>query len=204
MNILGKIASGIALVSLITSQANAQSSDDSIPTTLKNGFYISLGEVTLDEKIAFQEGVEDSAFYFRLAWEGQSDKLVYGAGLSGYVYSDNEGFNQLVEDLGGDVSSEDSSAVAINLFFEGGYSHTVNNALSFEAIGGFEPTISSERSIGNCTDCYSEDIDIGGGLYFSPRVRFGGENTFSFLLAYHQYLTGEVENGLTASFSWRF
>ncbi len=199
---LGTLISTAALAALIPLHANAQSATAPTPNT--NGFYVSLGQVSLDEDKAFEEGVEDSAFYFRLAWEGQNDHFVYGAGLSGYVYSDNEGFEQLVEDFGGDVSSEDSSAVAINLFFEGGYNHSFNEAISVELMGGFEPTISSERSIGNCTDCYSEDIDIGGGLYFSPRVRFGGANTFSFLLAYHQYLTGEVESGLTASFSWRF
>ncbi len=204
MKFSGLLTQLIVFTSFIASQAHAEPTNDTTLQTFSNGFNVAVGQVSLDEETSLREGVEDSAFYMRFGWEGQSNKFVYGAGMSAYVYSDNEGFEQLVEEYDGDISRADSSAVAINLFFEGGYSHAVNEAVSFEGIAGFEPTISSERSIGNCTNCYEEDIDIGGGLYISPRVRFGGENTFSFLLAYHQYLTGDVDNGLTANFSWRF
>lgn len=172
---------------------------------ISNGFFVSAGQVSFDSKTAQEEGVSDSATYWRLGWEGQRDAFVYGAGLSGYMYSDKEDFEQDIESrYGGDRDTADSSAIAINLFAEGGYSHAFNENVALEILGGLEQVLSSERSIGNCSNCYEEDIDINGGLYIAPRIRFSTGDMFSFLLEYHSYFGGDVENVFAATFSWQF
>lgn len=191
-----------ALVS--TGMASKALGDEAPPPTTANGWYLSIGEVSFDEAVALREGVEDTAVLVRAAWEGQTNAFVYGAGLSMFFYDDKQSFEQYVEGGGGGVRSADSSASAYNLFLEGGYSHTLNPRVNLEVLGGVELTLSSERSIGYCSNCYEEDIDIESGPYVMPRVRFSTAGSFSFFLAYQQYLSGDVENAVSANFSWRY
>lgn len=170
-----------------------------------NAFYFALGRIAIDDEVAFLEGIEDTATYFRLGWEGQSDAWLYGAGLSGYLYSDNEGFSVLVEEeFSGDVSTAGSDANAFNFYAEGGYSHDLSAFAFVDFIGGMEIVLISERSVSNCSNCPSQDIDVGSGLFVAPRLRLMAGNGFTFAISYTQYLTGDTENAFAANFGWTY
>ncbi len=199
MNI-GKLLFG---ATVFAASISATAETEQQPALSLNGFNFSIGRVSFDEEVATEEGVEDSATYWRLGWQRQSGQALFGAGISGYLYSDDEGFDQYVEDSSGDEFTADSSAVAINMYFEGGYSHNLNENISLEILGGLEQVLSSERSIPNCSNCREEDIDLNAGLYVTPRIRFSTDGSFSFSMAYHQYLNGDTENGFSVDFAWR-
>ncbi len=163
-------------------------------------WYLSLGQASIDTKIATQQGVKNSSTYIRLGWEGQNKKFVYGAGMSGFLYSDREKFSQTVrENIGGNVRSASSSADAFNLYGEAGYNHWFTNHINLGILGGYEWVLQSERGIANCTDCRSEDIDISSGLYLYPRLMFRTGKGFGLTLGYHHYLTGDVRNAISIS-----
>ncbi|MFL0811357.1 MAG: porin family protein [Agarilytica sp.] len=171
----------------------------------KHGFYFSLGEFDLSSKVAREEGVKDNATYFQFAWQAQDKTWLWGAGLSGLLYTDRRDFTQFVEDQSGDEFSADSEAQAVNIFGEGGYAYAPSKFVSLDMLVGLEVVLSSERSIANCTDCYSEDIDINSGLYISPRVRLlAGEHGFMVGLAYQRYLEADIEGGVMLTIGGRF
>ncbi len=182
----------------------AESKEPSKTQYRTNSWYVSLGEISFDSEVASQEGVKDTATYFRAAWEGQSNAILYAVGLSGYFYSDRQSFSQTVEDSSGSISTERSSAEAVNLYFEGGYSHSLSKNLSAEILGGYELVLQSERSISYCSNCSSSDIDIDGGLYTTPRIKFTADNGFTLALSYHVYLSGDVENAASISLGWSY
>lgn len=178
--------------------------DENAPSEIPmSGFYFSLGKANFDSQTAREEGIGDSATMLRLMWEGQKSQLVYGAGMGIYLYDDKAEFSQLVEDSFGDVDNAESSATGITAIGEIGYAKPLNAQVSMEAVGGVELMLSSDRSIGNCSNCYSEDIDIGGGLYVMPRIRFSSAGTFNFSLSYQHFLSGDIESTVAAHFSWR-
>lgn len=194
----------LGLAALTLSQTTLSQEPQKVPAKKSNGWYISLGEVSFNTKTADEEGVKDSATYLRFAWEGQSDSLVYGAGLSGYFYSDRREFSQRVEDSSGDESTESSSAEAINAFFEGGYSHALSDNFSVDLLGGYELVLQSERGISFCSDCDSSNIDIDAGLYTTPRIKFTADNGLMLAATYHHYFSGDVENAYSMTFGWTY
>ncbi len=193
----------LGLLAAFCSSAYAQDEETRV-VDKTNAFYLALGRIGIDEEVALQEGIEDTATYFRFGWEGQSDQVIYGAGLSGYLYSDNDGFSVLVEDYSGDVSSAGSDANAFNFYGEAGYSYDLSANAFFDIIGGMELVLISERGVSNCTDCPSEDIDVGSGLFVAPRFRLMANSGFTFAISYIQYLTGDTESALTANFGWTY
>ncbi len=167
--------------------------------------YISLGEVNFDSEIANLERVKDSATYLKLGYEGKNNQLIYGGGLSGFFYSDRNRFNQLTEDPFGDISRQSSSAEAFNLYFEGGYSYQFSHYWSFDMLFGHELVLSSERSISNCSNCFSEDIDIDSGLYFIPRIKLlPNDSNLIWSLSYQYYLSGDVENAAYLTLGYKY
>ncbi|WP_196137494.1 hypothetical protein [Aliikangiella sp. G2MR2-5] len=169
-----------------------------------NGWSVSLGHLNLEEKNAFAEGIKDTAFYLRGAWEGNKDQLVYGAGLTIAFLSDNDSFSVVVEDYFGDVSTASSDATAFGGFGEIGYSMPFeSNNASFDILGGVE-LLWAERGITNCSNCPSEDINLDGGLYFKPRFRFFTSSTMAVSIAYQHYLSADIENGISVDFSWHY
>ena len=69
--------------------------------------------------------------------------------------------------------------------------------------GGLSGIFFSERSISSCSNCYSEDIDIDGGLYGVLGVghKLG---YFDIGLQFHQYFTGDLDNGFRLKLSSSF
>ena len=54
----------------------------------------------------------------------------------------------------------------------------------------------SERSIGSCADCYSEDIDINGGPYIQAGLSTGSDRV-GVAFQYTQYF--DADNGIANS-----
>ncbi|VUD47791.1 hypothetical protein TDB9533_01098 [Thalassocella blandensis] len=169
----------------------------------ENGFVLSLGGVSFDRDVAAEEGVEDTALYMKFGWEGRYyNNVILGLGFAAFGYSDNDSFNQWTEDTWGDEEYTSSSAAALNYYGELGYGFELAPEVSLDLIVGMETVLSSERSINNCSDCYSEDIDIESGRYFSPRIRIKPWTHWSFAFSYRTYFNGHVENNahLSAGF----
>jgi hypothetical protein len=166
-----------------------------------------LDHMTFDDVKAWDQGIDKNAFALGFAAErytNTSDNTL-SLGMSFIFYNDNDEFAQYVEDYWGDVDYEESSANAMSVFAEYGprYRFGADNLSFFTVRGGISGLFLSERSIGNCSDCYSEDIDIDGGLY--GVLGIGRSGTFiDFSLQFQQYFTGDIDNVLRLKISGTF
>ncbi len=161
-----------------------------------------LGTLNIDSKIAEEQGVEDSAFIIGAAAERFSSDsiLTFLVGFDLISYEDNFSFSQ--ETNKGEKSSDASAAM---IYAEFGpklpFGKESNNY--FIAHVGLSGILSSERSIGYCTDCYSESIDIDGGAYGV----LGVSHSFSRVeigLQYQQYFSGDLDNSLRFNIATTF
>jgi outer membrane protein with beta-barrel domain len=50
------------------------------------------------------------------------------------------------------------------------------------------------RTIENCIDCFSEDLNVDGGLYVEPAVAFGKPDRLQFGAAFRLYLGGDAKS----------
>lgn len=177
--------------------AGTTQAEDTAPTSeVTTRWYGSLGRISLDEAVQ-NEGIDTSAMSWRIGGERQINRWLFGGGISGFLYSDNASFSQDVENGWGSDSTADSSATAINLYFEGGYAHPLNENVDLALLAGMELVMSSTRGIGNCTNCYEEDIDVSSGFYIQPRITYTFENNWFMGASYNLYQGGDVKNGLS-------
>jgi hypothetical protein len=183
---------------LLASVSHAQTNSNNIPYT---GWSFSghVDHVTFDEKAAFAAGIEDTATAFGFAGEYYSSESnnTLSLGMNFLLYRDNEAFAQYVEDYSGDVDYEESDASAFMLYGEFGpkFRFGANDSAFFTVRGGISGVLASERSIGYCSDCYSEDIDIDGGVYGVLGI---GQTLGSLELSlqFQQYLSGDFDNSI--------
>lgn len=166
------------------------------------GWFVSGGYLNFDGQVAEAEGIDDGAFYLNGGWEGRENSFSYAVGISGFIMSDNDKFSQRVEDAFGNESNASSSASGFGIFAELGYNFGFENGkTAFEVMAGAE-TIWADRSIANCSNCFSEDIELDSGFYIKPRFRFYNESGLIVSASYHQYLSGDIENGFSVNFAW--
>ncbi|WP_440902998.1 outer membrane beta-barrel protein [Catenovulum sp. SX2] len=167
--------------------------------------YFSVGSIGIDKTVAFFEGIGDSATSIRFGYEDQTGNFVWGVGVSGLLYDDEEKFSQQVENSwSGKQSSESSDADAFGVYGEIGYRHAFNETISATFMGGYDFTITSERGISNCSNCYSEDIDVSAGLYVAPRLDIQFNESFLMQLSYQNYLSGDLSSGLMVTFGYSY
>lgn len=161
-----------------------------------------VGTLNIDSEVAQAQGVEDSAFVIGAAAERFSSDsiLTFLIGFDFVGYDDKYSFSQ--ETNKGEKSSDASAAL---VYAEFGpklpFGKESNNY--FIAHIGLSGILSSERSIGYCTDCYSESIDIEGGAYGV----LGVSHSFSRVdigLQYQQYFSGDLDNSLRFNISTTF
>ncbi|WP_111978982.1 porin family protein [Algibacillus agarilyticus] len=183
----------------VFAQETPNASEISLVAHKSTGFHGSLGSVSLDAKAAYIGEVKDSATYWRLGWENHTDSFIWGTGLSGYLYSDKAGFTVRTEGAFGGESDSDSSATAFNGYIEGGYKYAVNDVFSVALLAGYELVLTSDRSVGYCSDCPSEDIDMDAGVYLQPRATFQFGNDWYASLDYNAYMSGDVESAVMLS-----
>ncbi|MDF2178279.1 hypothetical protein P2G88_08450 [Aliiglaciecola sp. CAU 1673] len=160
----------------------------------------------LDSDTAKQEGVDSSAYSLGFTADYYSNVWVTSLGLDILFYDDNASFRQQVEGTGwlnnGDRSTEnsDANAVVASIAFGHQWKFAEENSVAATLQGGYAHVFASERGISNCSNCYSEDIDIDGGMFIQATVEkdVGGWAIGAYV---QQFLTGD---GLNNSFGVRF
>lgn len=163
--------------------------------------------ITIDSQAAAEQFIEDSATAIGGAAEYYSSKTenTLVLGMNFLFYRDNAEFAQFIEDYWGDVDYTESDATAFMLFAEYGpkYRFGQDNMSFFTVRGGVSGMLYSERAISYCSDCYSEDIDIDGGLY---GVLGLGQTlgSLDISLQFQQYFTGDLDNSLRLKISGAF
>lgn len=163
--------------------------------------------VSIDSQAAAEQWIKDSATAIGGAAEYYSSKTENTLVLGGSVllYRDNAEFAQYVEDYWGDVDYNESDATAFMLFAEYGpkYRFGQDNMSFFTVRGGVSGIFASERGISNCRNCYSEDIEIDGGVYGVLGI---GQTLgrFDLGMQFQQYLSGDLDNTIRLKFSGAF
>lgn len=131
---------------------------------------ISVTQTNFDNNVGFY-GIEDSALGFSVDVDYIKSHWITTLSASYLAYDDNWEFNQEVVGKGfgnrGDRSNETSDASGVLLGAAIGRIHFFGEASDAAIYGqlGADFMVYSERSIGFCDDCYSEDIDVDGGVF---------------------------------------
>lgn len=194
----------VSTLILVGSSTQAQQSEAPYSAWSWSGH---LDHMTFDEEEAWNQGIADHATAIGFAAErftNTSDNTI-SLGMSFIFYNDDDEFAQYVEDYWGDEEYAESSANALSVFAEYGpkYQFGADKLSFFTVRGGISGMLFSERSISGCSDCYSEDIDINGGLYGVLGIgRSTGYLDWSF--QFQQYFTGDIDNILRLKISGAF
>lgn len=165
-------------------------------------FGASASIVNIDEDTARQQGVDDSAYAIGFTADYVQSSWVTTLGLDIVVYDDNEEFSQVVIGDGlfndGDVSVESSDANGVLLSVATGYRWTFGekNDVSATIQSGYGVMLASERTIENCSNCFSEDIDVDGGLFIKASLMKQNES-FDIGIFAQQFVGGD---GVTNAF----
>ncbi len=190
-------------VSLMAEEVTAPAG---VTTAGKWFFNGSVENVTFDEAVADEQYVDSSALQFNFDAEYFfTDTLSGVVGFGIISYDDNNSFSQETENVyGGDEQTSDSSANGIPFYFDLGYTHFWDSSLPtyFTARGGYATMLDSERSIDNCSDCYSEDIEIDAGAYAQVGVGVNLARFFTLGVYYKTYLSGDMEDAAGLRFSF--
>jgi hypothetical protein len=153
-----------------------------------------LGNLNIDSTVARDQYLGDSAVILGFGAERFTDtsEFTLTLGMDFIFYDDKGDFSQLTNQ---GRKSSDASAVLAFVEFGPKLHFGLDNANFFIAHGGFSGIFASERGIGNCSNCYSEDIDVEGGAY--GLIGIGHEfNSFELSLQFQQYFTGDLDNSL--------
>jgi len=163
--------------------------------------------VTIDSQAAAEQWIKDTATAIGGTAEYYSSKSENTLVLGGSVlfYRDNAEFAQYVEDYWGDVDYSESDATAFMVFAEYGpkYRFGQDNMSFFTVRGGVSGMLYSERAISSCSNCYSEDIDIDGGVYGVLGI---GQTlgSLDLSLQFQQYFSGDFDNTIRLKLSGAF
>lgn len=167
---------------------------------------VSVERVSMDEEVTASQWVEPDANAIMFEAEyylNQNWSTVVGLGY--LQYDDLNGFSQLTESIyGGDVDSSGSTASALPLVFDFGYTRFTDSNVPFYYTlrGGTTYLLASERSIENCTDCYSEDIEIDGGVFAQAGFGFNPARWLTIGLYYKSYFSGDIEDSIGIKFAF--
>ncbi|MCW8109969.1 hypothetical protein OPS25_15795 [Alteromonas ponticola] len=160
-------------------------------------FGANVSKVLLDSDAASQAGVESRALQTGFHLDYIVSNWVSTAGFTFITYDDNNAFLQTVIGEGPlnrrYIIVESSDANAILLQGATGYRWMLNKSynIDFIAQAGFSLPVISERSIGSCTRCYSEDIDLDGGAFVMGRLGHNGRSV-RFGLSIQQFISGDL------------
>jgi len=163
--------------------------------------------IRIDKEAAFAQGIKDTATAVGGAAEyySSNSESTLSLGVNVLFYRDNAAFGQYVEDYWSGVDYEESDANAFMLFAEYGpkYRFGQDNMTFVTIRGGISGILASERSISNCRNCYSEDIEIDGGVYGVIGI---GQTLGSLDLGlqFQQYFSGDLDNSLRLKLSGAF
>ncbi len=163
-----------------------------------------LEQVNIDNNKARSEGVDDTAYAIGFSADYIINQYLSASlGSSIIIYDDEESFTETVQVVGGiddgDIETADSSANAIQIYAGLGPQFFFGNKSNayFKAHAGLSNILQSERSIGNCSDCREEDIDIDSGAYIQASLGYQFKK-LNFSAQYTQY--ANEDKGLSNTF----
>ena len=169
----------------------------------------NIDHINIDPEVASRHDIQvgDTATAIGIAAEYFTDAsdMTYSLGLSYIMYNDNNEFYQYVFDTWNGNSYEQADTNAFMAFAEAGQKirFGVDRMNFFSARAGISGIFASSRSIPNCSDCYSENIDINSGLY--GVVGLGHSfDTVDVELQFQQYFSGDLNNSLRLKISSSF
>jgi hypothetical protein len=172
-------------------------------------FNAHVGTMSLDKDKANSQYSDSSAYVVGFNADYLTSNWITTGTVAFLVYDDYAEFSQVVEGQGwfnnGDSSVESSNASGVIFSIASGYQWTVGEEREFAARlqAGFSGLTASERGIENCSNCYSEDININGGLFLLGSIQ-RDVGRFSIGLFYQQYFSGDLNNSLGISISSGF
>lgn len=169
---------------------------------------INIESVAIDSQAAREAFIDSKAFAMNFEWEYfNTHNLVTSIGLGFIQYDDNAGFSQETENVwSGDRQNSSSDASAMPIYVEFGHksSHGAQDNFFLSAEAGFAIITGSERSIPNCSNCSSFDIDISGGLYGNFAAGVIASDVFSLGLHYKHYFSGDLKSAVGMDFIFHF
>lgn len=207
--LLAGIILGAGLASGVTNAATPGNQPGSVGSYGNWSWSGHVDHVTFDEEAAAKPTarIEDTATALGFAAEyyTNTSENTLSLGMNILFYRDNAAFGQYVEDYWGDVDYSESDASAIMLFAEYGPKYRFGqDNMSFVVVrGGASGIFASERSIANCSNCDSEEIDIDGGVYGVLGI---GQTlgSLDLSLQFQQYFSGDLDNALRLKLSGAF
>jgi len=167
---------------------------------------VAYEEVNINQQVADHELIDSSAQSITLDGEYFFDPHVSTAiGIGLLSYDDNNAFTQQTQSVwSNDVSNSSSTAQGVPMYLDVGYTQYSETSVPvyFTARGGFGVMLQSDRSIDNCSDCYSENIDVRDGAYALVGVGVNLFSSFNLGVYYRKYISGDLEDsvGLRLSF----
>lgn len=161
-----------------------------------------VGNLNIDSKVAEQQGIDDSAWVLGAAAEHYStnSSLTFLIGLDLIGYHDENPFPQNTTD---GWKESDASGAMVYAEFGSKIPFGKDELNYFIAHVGMSGIFSSERSISYCSNCYSESIDVNGGLYGVLGIGHSFNN-FDLGLQFQQYFSGDLDNSLRLNIATSF
>ncbi len=189
----------VCSASFAESQSNSEA-DQPIGEIQTSTWVAGLGFTKIEQNTVNSECVGSSSPEFHFNYTAQDGHFIYGGGMAIYLLDDNCKFSQDVIDGWGGRGRASSNASGLGLFGELGYSLPIEpRSVHFDLFSGFEH-IWAERSISNCTNCYSENIDIDGGIYLKPQFKFIRESGFTITIGAKLYPNSEIDHSIFINF----
>lgn len=196
----------LCLSSAYADEVDATQSDELIQLAKRWVVNVNVEKVTFDERKAAYEGVDSEANAILLEGEYFFDNHLSTVVGVGYLkYDDNYKFTQTTQSVyGGGTDDSGSTASAIPLIFDVGYTRFYGDSTPVYVTvrGGLNYLLASDRGIENCVDCYSEDIELDGGVFAQLGAGINLGRSFTLGLYYKNYMSGDMEDavGLKLSF----
>lgn len=197
-----------SLFSVLSAVSLAQ---DNVPISVNHGVYFGISAMGLDEVKAYQQGVDDVALLLDVGYQAAvGPYLAFRAGVYAAVIEDEDPFEEFVEsdyywfddNWSENYRWEESSIQAWGIVLEASGRFPINQVLSVGGGLGYRSLFAS-REITFCNDCYSENVDLEGGVYFRPYLNIN-TGRFNIQVSYTTFMSGDFTHGANANFIWSF
>ncbi|MDH5434363.1 MAG: hypothetical protein OEY19_10500 [Gammaproteobacteria bacterium] len=181
---------------------NSKSDNSSQQSGSPVNLFISFGMAHINEQKAAFEQIDNNAEAINIGVKWQHDDRISAFGISGLFFTDYNPITQTIVTNRGNTIIKRSEADSFGLFAETGYSNlTGDGSKRLEFMVGAE-YIEAERYFLDCDRCYSEKINIKGGVYLKPGIKFYITESIMLSVEYQYYGSGDMEDIIYIGFSW--
>jgi len=160
---------------------------------------ISIGTMGIDEESATIQEIGDSADYvLGFSADYSTQRWLTSISLDWVSYDDKAGFSQRTQNsLTGqeDDSSSSADGFLLSAAFGPQWRFGTEDKASVFVQAGFSTMFGSERSIPNCTNCQSKDIDIDGGVFAKAGLMYQTGQSVAIGINTIQYLSSDDLEG---------